>query len=136
MELISVSGRARMKDNPTPRPQLTRLACEGSIAQSSRVYQPTSLEALVEAVLRKLGVKYAAQFSTRSGFVLDFAVWHNGRKIALEADGPLHDKPQARKRDAFRSLQLKREGWEVVRIHHTQVTQIESILKEVLNDCG
>jgi len=108
----------------------------GSIAQDRRVYQPTSLEKSVEIVLQKLGLDYATQFPARTGYVLDFAVWHNGHKIDIEVDGPFHDTPDARKRDAFRTLMLKREGWKVVRIHHSEMDRAERIILEVLNACN
>ena len=134
--MTSVNGKARMSGRPDPRHREERLANarHGSITQHGRVYQPTSLEVQIEAILRKLGLRYAAQFPTRTGFVIDFAVWHDGRKIALEIDGPCHDTPRARKRDAFRTLKLKRGGWEVVRIHHSEMDRAEEIISEVLND--
>lgn len=78
----------------------------------------TSLEVAVGDALDRAGIGYVPQYSTRTGFVLDFAILD--RHIAIEADGPLHDSPDARKRDAFRSHRLKQEGWTVLRIHWSE----------------
>lgn len=79
----------------------------------------TDLELQVKAELDCLGIKYVAQHSTRTGFVIDFALLE--RKIALEVDGPYHDTKEQQKRDRFKDRQLKREGWEVVRIHWSEL---------------
>jgi len=71
-----------------------------------RFVEPTSLERKVMEVLDSLGIPYIFQYSTRTGFVIDFAVFVNGRKIALEVDGPCHDSRKRRKRDAFRDYML------------------------------
>lgn len=69
------------------------------------------------SVLDSLGIGYTEQVSTRSGFVLDFAIYHDdGFKIDIETDGrPWHSSPKQRKRDAFRDWILRREGWIVLR---------------------
>ena len=106
----------------------------GSISHSGgRCYTLTSLEVEAKFALKDLGVPYSAQYSTRTGFVLDFAVRQNGRKIAIEADGPFHDDSKSHSRDAFRSLLLRREGWEVVRVHHSQIARAKEIIQEALN---
>ena len=75
----------------------------------------TSLEVAVGDALDRAGIKYIPQYPTRTGFVIDFAIPE--RHIAIEADGPFHDNPDAAKRDAFRTHRLKQEGWRVIRIH-------------------
>ncbi len=95
---------------------------------------PTDIEEIVRDELRALNIDFTEQFPTRTGFVLDFAI--PSRNIAIEVDGPHHDNPRSRSRDAFRTLILKREGWKVYRIHHSQIDQVNKILKEVLQNEG
>lgn len=87
----------------------------------------TSLEVAVGDALDRAGIKYIPQYPTRTGYVIDFAI--PGRHIAIEADGPLHDTPGARQRDAFRTHRLKQEGWHVVRIHWSM--NIEEAIKNL-----
>ena len=49
--------------------------------------QLTSLERKAEEALNLLDIVYLSQYSVRSGFVLDFAIFVNGQKIAIETDG-------------------------------------------------
>jgi len=78
----------------------------------------TDLERKVKKALDEAGLSYVMQYPTRTGFVLDFAILD--RQIAIEADGPHHDVPARRSKDAFRTLRLKQEGWRIVRIHWDQ----------------
>ena len=88
----------------------------------------TSLEVQVGDALDRAGIKYIPQYPTRTGFVIDFAIPE--RHLAIEADGPFHDTPDARKKDAFRTHRLKQEGWHVVRIHWSE--DIEGAVKNLL----
>jgi len=83
-----------------------------------KAYKPTNLEQEVENRLKRLNINYIPQYSTRSGFILDFAIFPpDGRKIDLEVDGyPWHLSRKTRKKDRFRDYMLKREGWEIIRI--------------------
>ena len=80
--------------------------------------EETQLERKAERILNGLNVRYISQYPTRTGFVLDFAVFpEDGKKIDLEIDGERwHSSKRARKRDNFRSYMLRREGWQTVRI--------------------
>jgi len=82
-----------------------------------RGYIRTSLEEKVKAVLDELGVQYHEQYPTRTGFIIDFAIFYNGKKIAIEVDGPHHDRKEQKKRDRFKDYMLKREGWTVLRLN-------------------
>jgi len=88
------------------------------MSQRGEIYL-TNLERMVESALDTLRIPYHRQYSTRTGFVLDFAL--PDIKVDLEVDGPFHDTDKSRKRDRFRNLQVRREGWRVVRIHHTEL---------------
>ena len=89
--------------------------------KQNRELHYTNIETQVQAALDAAGIAYVPQYPTRTGFVLDFALVD--QKIAIEVDGPTHDTPKARSRDAFRTLRLKQEGWRVVRIHWTSLTE-------------
>ena len=98
-----------------------------------RGYLLTSLENAVKAILDELGLRYTPQLSTRTGFIIDFAVFcPGGRKVALEVDGEIwHSSDRAKKRDRFKDYQLKREGWEVLRIKGQEIDN-PAILREKL----
>jgi very-short-patch-repair endonuclease len=70
-------------------------------------------------ILNLLQIEFTEQVSTRSGFVIDFAVYidrEKGIKFAIETDGAnWHNSPAQQKRDGFRDHLLRREGWKVVR---------------------
>ena len=81
--------------------------------------EPTCLEKRMYAVLTAMGVDFTEQLSTRSGFVLDFAIYvdrEHDKKLAIEVDGAVwHNK----RRDAFRDRILRKEGWRVLRFGET-----------------
>jgi len=132
--------------------------------------KPTNLEKRVMDVLDALEIKYVFQYPTRTGYVIDFAIFpedqtspnptrpyhtatksnltppdlaspyrtdlrvqafidklfdllRQGRKIAIEVDGPTHDSPEAKKRDRFKDYMLKREGWTVIRINWRELEE-------------
>lgn len=86
-------------------------------------YQRTDLEQRMYDTLTSLGYEFAEQVSTPSGFVIDFAIYHDrqaGQVIAIEVDGAAwHSSPKRRRRDGFRTHILKREGWTVIRFGET-----------------
>ena len=87
----------------------------------------TNLEEMVEEGLKALGLPYIFQHPTRTGFVIDFALFLNGEKIALEVDGPYHDDSKRKKQDRFKDYMLRREGWKVVRIHWSELEKADVI---------
>ena len=89
----------------------------------------TSLERIVKAYLDELGIEYAAQFSTRTGFIIDFALID--KRIAIEVDGPMHLTKEAKKHDRFKDYQLKREGWSVIRIPEAQMNNLDGLLSSI-----
>jgi very-short-patch-repair endonuclease len=82
-------------------------------------FQRTCLEERMKSILDSLGIEYAEQVSTRSGFVIDFAIYidrQQNQKIALETDGShWHSSPEQKKRDRFRDHILRQEGWKIIR---------------------
>ena len=80
-------------------------------------FHKTNLEEKAEIVLKELDIKFIPQYPVRSGFVLDFAVFLNEKRIDLEIDGHRwHTDKKARKRDNFRNYMLRRDGWEIFRV--------------------
>ena len=95
----------------------------------------TSLESIIEEALNTLNIYYIPQFPTRTGFIIDYAI--PDKKIALEIDGPYHDTKEQKKRDSFKDYMLKREGWQVIRIHWTKiegksVKEIAKMIKDAI----
>lgn len=96
-------------------------------------FSRTLLEQQVEQALQELGLDYASQSPTRTGFVIDFKLPSLG--IALEVDGPHHDRPRARRRDSFRDYQLRREGFKVIRLSWRDIAacpDLPSLLQQKL----
>jgi len=94
------------------------------MASKRATYKPTKLEKRVESLLRALHLPYIPQYPVRSGFVIDFAVFRKGEKIAIEVDGERwHSSEKAKKRDRFKDYMLRREGWKVIRIKEQEVDE-------------
>lgn len=83
----------------------------------------TDLEQKVEEALKLLNWEYIPQYPTRTGYVIDFALPQ--LKVGIEVDGPFHERGKAKKRDRFRDLQLRREGWKIIRINWHEIEKIE-----------
>lgn len=97
-----------------------------------RKYQMTSLEVEAANALDEMGVEYTPQFSTRSGFVLDFMLHLPGGDVPLETDGPTH-KGKQRGKDGFRTLLLRREGKKKpIRVNYKELTG--RTMKEILEE--
>lgn len=92
-------------------------------------FRLTSLEKEAEEILGKMGIEYIPQYSTRTGFVIDFAVVGEDKKIAIEIDGTKwHSSKKAQQRDRFKDYQLRREGWKVIRIKEDEINKMEELL--------
>lgn len=82
-------------------------------------YTRTCLEEKMSKILSSLNIEYLEQVSTRSGFVIDFVIYLDNireKKIAIETDGSnWHSSSKAKKRDRFRDMILRKEGWTVLR---------------------
>jgi very-short-patch-repair endonuclease len=89
----------------------------------------TSLESIVKAKLDELGVEYIPQHSTRTGFVIDFAL--PDKRVAIEVDGPTHLTKEAKAHDRFKDYQLRREGWTVLRIPEERIGDLDSVLSSL-----
>jgi len=95
----------------------------------------TSLEKEAEEILGKMGVEYVPQYSTRTGFVIDFAVVGEDIKIAIEIDGTKwHSSKKAQQRDRFKDYQLRREGWKVIRIKEDEINKMEELLLSTMGN--
>lgn len=92
--------------------------------------QLTSLEMIVKAKLDELGIEYIPQHSTRTGFVIDFAL--PDKRVAIEVDGPTHLTKEAKAHDRFKEYQLKREGWTVIRIPEERMGDLNSLLSSLM----
>jgi very-short-patch-repair endonuclease len=85
------------------------------------IFQRTCLEERMFGILTEMGIEFHEQLSTRSGFIIDFAIYvDRDRKIGIETDGSMwHDSPKQRKRDNFRDMLLKKGGWTMLRFGET-----------------
>lgn len=92
-------------------------------------YEQTSLERVLFNFLKSRNIEFIEQYSTRSGFVLDFVIPPNN---VIETDGPCHNSSKAKKHDRFRDKILKNEGWKIYRIHYKYFYDFD-ILNEKLD---
>jgi very-short-patch-repair endonuclease len=101
------------------------------------MFKRTCLEERMFNILNLLQIEFTEQVSTRSGFVIDFAVYidrEKGIKFAIETDGAKwHSSSVQRRRDGFRDYLLRKEGWKVVRFG--EEFNIESV-KQTLTQNG
>ena len=75
----------------------------------------TDIEAIVKNALDNAGIKYKFQHSTRTGYIIDFAI--PDKKIAIECDGEMwHTSKKSRRKDRHKDYKLRREGWTVIRL--------------------
>jgi len=96
-------------------------------------YHPTSPEKEAKEILSKMGIEYIPQYSTRTGFVIDYAI--PDKKIAIEIDGTKwHSSKKAQQRDRFKDYQLRREGWKVIRIKEDEINKMEEELSSFIGD--
>ena len=81
------------------------------------IFQRTCLEERMFNILSSMSIEFSEQLSTRSGFVIDFAIYvTRDRKIAIETDGAMwHNSPKQKNRDNFRDMILRKGGWTVLR---------------------
>jgi len=96
----------------------------------------SNLEQEVAKVLDGLGIAYAEQFPSRFGFNIDFAIFTDNAKIALEVDGPCHDAKRRRRKDGFRTHLLRREGWSVYRVHYSEFESLERLKERIIEFSG
>ena len=90
----------------------------------------TNLEEIVKEYLNKNKIEYVFQYSTRTGFVVDFAI--PDKKIAIEVDGSnWHTSKEAMKRDRFKDYQLKREEWKVIRVKEKEINNLDSLFSSI-----
>ena len=99
--------------------------------------QLTSLERKAKEALDLLNVEYIPQYPVRTGFVIDFVIFNNGQKIAIETDGEhWHSTKKQKQRDRFKDYMLKREGWKIIRIKELNFNEDMEKLKNTLRDMG
>ena len=91
----------------------------------------TNLEEMVKEYFDKNKVDYVFQYSTRTGFVIDFAILE--KRVAIEVDGEKwHTSKEAMKRDNFKDYMLKREGWKVMRIKEEEIDNLDSLFSSII----
>lgn len=84
---------------------------EGSRLSLLKRYE-TNLEKTMREELERRGLKFAQEFPTRTGFIIDFAF--PDLKIAIECDGERwHSSKKSKRKLLFRDYMLRREGWKV-----------------------
>ena len=81
---------------------------------------PTEAEARLWTMLRgkSEGVRFRRQ-SILYGWIVDF--WCPSRRIAVEADGSIHEKPDQMAADAHRDQCLMRHGIRVLRLSNGEI---------------
>ena len=91
----------------------------------------TNLEEVVKEYLDRNEIDYIFQYSTRTGFVIDFAIPEN--KVAIEVDGKKwHSSEVAKKKDRFKDYMLRREGWKVLRVKEEEISSLDSLFSSII----
>jgi ATP-dependent DNA helicase RecQ len=78
---------------------------------------------------RELGTRFRRQH-TIGRFIVDFVCLT--ARVVIEVDGPIHDEPDARSRDAGRADYLEAAGFKTMRFTNAQVLEeLDSVVAEI-----
>jgi very-short-patch-repair endonuclease len=101
---------------PRQRPGKPSLA---AVARAKRLRKSATVaERLLWEEVRKLKLNIRQQVPI-GAYIADFA--SHAARLVIEIDGPHHDEPAAKKRDAVRTAWLKEAGYRVIRFPETVV---------------
>lgn len=86
---------------------------------------PTDAERRFKKFLGKNNIDYKFQvpvFCSGEGYIIDFVIHSKktGKDIAVEIDGGYHDEPEQVRKDEIRDKNLKRCGYDVVRLRNEE----------------
>lgn len=97
-----------------------------------KLCQGTKAELALESALCKVGLPYRFQFPVWR-YILDFVL--PTFKVVIEVDGPSHDKPAQKAKDAARTEWLESKGWTVVRCKNEDaISDPEGTVRKLLKD--
>jgi very-short-patch-repair endonuclease len=105
-----------------------------AVARAKRLRKTATVaERLLWEEVRKLNLNIRRQVPI-GNYIADFAS-HTAR-LVIEIDGPHHDDPEARRRDAARTAWLKEAGYRVIRFPESVVrndlyTVVDRIVSEL-----
>lgn len=86
-----------------------------SIQEREQQKEDTDIERAMQIALEEIGLPFDKQKAI-GAYSVDFAIEHNGRKIAVECDGLYwHTLPGRPERDAQRDKIIAEQGWTVLR---------------------
>lgn len=90
----------------------------------------TNLERAVKTWLDEKGVNYTPQYPLRQGYTADFAILD--KNTIIEVDGEhWHSGKKRQKKDRFRDYQLRRAGWEIIRIPERDIDKLDIFLSSI-----
>jgi leucyl-tRNA synthetase len=111
-KLSTLSENEIMKPAPPP----TVMRC---LAKKQRT-EPSRAEALLWTILRDRRIKAKFRRQMPVGpYIVDFICLR--QRMIVEVDGPHHDEPEQKTRDAHRELWLKSEAFRVLRLSSEEV---------------
>lgn len=92
----------------------------------------TCLDAVLSEILPRNGLNHESQYVIGKR-IADFAI--PSKRLVIEVDGEYHFFRG--KQDGFRTKQLKKNGWRVIRFtNHAVDTDIIGVIAEILEACG
>jgi len=90
-----------------------------------QLYGVAPIEQMIENGLKQAGIKTAPQYSTsinKKRFCLDFAIFCQNGKIAIECDNKkAHAGRAQKKKDKIKNAVLKQAGWTVIRLPEKKI---------------
>lgn len=90
-----------------------------------QLYNVPPLEEIIEKGLKQTGIKAVSQhylFVNKKRFCLDFAIFCQRGKIAIECDNKkAHSNSVQREKDKIKDNFLRRDGWKVIRLKESAV---------------
>lgn len=122
-------SKAAYRKNGRRRVESGGLARAGLIALERGRNGTTRLQLELNRYLDELGIVYEKNYSF-GPYILDAAIVD--RKIDIEADGPMHDRPEAKAKDRRRDAYTKSRGWSVVRISWLDMEDVDLVRNMII----
>lgn len=100
--------------------------------KNNHLKQGTSIELIMENLLKSLDINYEFQYNFNNKFLCDFAIVD--KKIIIECDGDYwHNREDNKKRDKAKNAYIEKCGWKIIRFwEHDIKNNLNNIKDSVL----
>ena len=89
----------------------------------------------LRVAMNKWGVVFVPQGIVIGRYIGDFVCY--SKKLIIEVDGSIHNTAKAKRKDAYRTRQLNKEGYTVIRFSNSYVLRnCRSVLSRIKSRVG